>query len=154
MQRSQLVRPCFNYMKDGKTNLEKKRIVMYKIPKDPGFQAFRILQVAFVAAPILAGLDKFFNLLTVWSNYLSPLALSVIHYHAEGFMMFVGVVEIIAGIGVIFKPRIFAYIVSLWLLLIIVNLLFTGQFYDIALRDLGLLLGALALGSLSKKYAK
>ena len=121
--------------------------------RDYGYQAFRILKFAFVLAPIVAGLDKFFNLLTNWSIYLSPLALSVINYHAHGFMMLVGLIEIIAGIGVYFKPKVFSYIVCLWLALIILNLLAKGMYYDIALRDLGLLLGALALGKLSQKYA-
>ena len=126
---------------------------MPKFTNDKAYQAFRILQFAFVVAPILSGLDKFANLLTQWSQYLSPLALKMIHYHSDGFMMFVGVVEIIEGIGVIFKPNIFAYIISIWLFGIIINLLLTGQYFDIALRDLGLLLGSMALGSLSQKYA-
>src|SRR5690348_16913142 len=100
--------------------------------KDPAYQAFRILQVAFVIAPILAGLDKFFNLLTNWANYLSPIALRMINYHGHGFMMFVGVVEIVAGIGVYYKPKIFAYVVALWLFGIIINLLCTGHYFDIA----------------------
>ncbi len=126
---------------------------MSKFSGDCGYQAFRILQVTFVIAPILAGLDKFFYLLTNWSQYISPFALRVIHYHDHGFMMFAGVIEIIAGIGIIFKPRIFAYIVAVWLLGIIINLLMTGHYFDIALRDVGLLLAAVSLGTLSKKYA-
>lgn len=126
---------------------------MSKFSGDKGYQAFRILQVAFAIAPILAGLDKFFNLLTNWSMYISPLVMKIIGYHADGFMMIVGIVEIIAGIGVIYLPRIFAYIVSLWLLGIIINLLLTGMFFDIALRDVGLLLSAVSLGRLSEKYA-
>jgi len=126
---------------------------MSKFSGDKGYQAFRILQFAFIISPILAGLDKFLNLLTNWSMYLSPLFLKIISYHDQGFMMIVGVAEIIVGIGVFFKPRIFAYIVSLWLLLIIINLLFTGMFFDIALRDVGLLLAAVSLGRLSEKYA-
>lgn len=126
---------------------------MSKFSGEPGYQAFRILQFVFIVAPILAGLDKFFYLLTNWSNYLSPLTLQIIGGHDRAFMMVVGIVEIIAGIGVFFKPKIFAYIVSLWLLGIIVNLLLTGQYFDIALRDLGLLLAAFSLGRLSKKYA-
>ena len=125
---------------------------MFKFSEDRGYQAFRILQVTFVIAPILAGLDKFFNLLTNWSQYISPMALRIINYHDRGFMMIAGVIEIIAGIGVIFKPQIFAYIVSIWLFGIIINLLMTGQFFDIALRDFGLLLAAISLGRLSKKY--
>ena len=122
---------------------------MSKYSGDPGYQAFRILQFVFVVAPILAGIDKFFNILTQWSMYLSPTVMAML---GVGFMKFVGVVEIIAGIGVAFKPRIFGYIVSLWLLLIIINLLMTGRFYDIALRDFGLMLSALAMVKLSRKY--
>ncbi len=125
---------------------------MTKFRADRVYQAYRLLQIAFVVAPILAGCDKFAYLLTDWSNYLSPMMMRMIDYHDRGFFMFVGVVEIIAGIGVIFKPKIFAYVIALWLLLIIVNLLMTGKYFDIALRDLGLLLAALALGRLSHKY--
>lgn len=125
---------------------------MDELKKDPSYQAFRILQFAFVVAPILAGLDKFFYLLTNWSSYISPLALRIIHYHDRGFMMVVGVIEIIAGIGVIFRPKLFGYIVALWLLCIIINLLMTSQYFDIALRDLGLLLAAVALAKLSPKH--
>ena len=115
-------------------------------------QAFRILQIGFIVAPLLAGADKFFNFLTNWSQYLSPLAVHTLHGHDQAFMMLVGIIEIIAGMGVIFKPKIFAYIIAIWLLCIIINLLLTGHYFDIALRDLGLLLGALALGRLSHKY--
>lgn len=113
----------------------------------PCYQAYQILRFAFTVAPILAGLDKFFNILTHWEQYLS--APFDVFGNPHTTMMVVGVIEIIAGIGVWFKPQIFAYIVSLWLLAIIINLLALGQFYDVALRDLGLLLGALALGRLS-----
>jgi len=126
---------------------------MSRFSEDHGYQAFRILQVTFVIAPILAGLDKFFYLLTNWSQYIAPVALSFLNGHDRGFMILAGVIEIIAGIGVIFKPQIFAYIVSLWLLGIIINLLLTGHYFDIALRDLGLLLAAVSLGRLSAKYA-
>ena|SRR5579872_6117455 len=120
--------------------------------QDKAYQAFRILQVAFVIAPIIAGVDKFFNCLTVWSQYLSPFALGMLHGHWQGFMMLVGVIEIIAGVGMIYKPKIFAYIVSLWLLLIVINLLMTGHYFDIALRDIGLMLAAFSLGKLSQKF--
>jgi hypothetical protein len=125
---------------------------MSKFSGDQGYQAFRILQVAFVIAPIVAGLDKFFYLLTNWSNYIAPFVLRLVHHHDRGFMMVVGVIEIIAGVGVLFKPKIFAYIVSLWLVGIIINLLLTGNYFDIILRDAGLCLAALALGKLSRKY--
>jgi hypothetical protein len=116
----------------------------------PSYQAYQILRFAFTVAPILAGLDKFFNLLTNWEQYLSsPFN---VFGNAHTTMMVVGVIEIIAGIGVWLKPKIFAYIIVVWLLGIIINLLILHNFYDIALRDLGLLLGALALGRLSHKY--
>lgn len=127
---------------------------MSTYPGDRAYQAYRLLQIAFVVAPILAGLDKFFNFLVNWSGYLSPLALQMLNGHAQGFMMFVGIVEIIVGIGMIFKPTIFSYIVAIWLALIVINLLLNGKFYDIALRDVGLFLGALALARLSKQYAR
>jgi hypothetical protein len=114
-------------------------------------QAFQILRFGFTVAPILAGLDKFFDFLVDWDKYLSPMANNVLGGHGHQFMMVVGVIEIIAGIGVWLCARVFAYIVALWLLLIIVNLLTIPGFYDIALRDLGLLLGALALGRLSRR---
>lgn len=126
---------------------------MLKYSGDEGYQAFRILQVAFIVAPIVAGLDKFFYLLTNWSSYISPFFLRIIHGHAHGFMMIAGVVEIIAGIGVILKPKVFSYIISVWLFLIIINLLMTGHYFDIALRDVGLFLASLSLGRLSQKYS-
>ena len=120
--------------------------------RDYGYQAYRILQLAFVVIPIVAGLDKFFYFLADWPKYLAPQATQTLQGHERTFMALVGIIEIIAGIGVLLKPRIFSYIVALWLLLIIVNLILTGQYYDIAARDLGLMLGALALGRLSHKY--
>jgi type IV secretory pathway VirB2 component (pilin) len=118
--------------------------------RQPSYQAYQILRLAFTVAPIVAGLDKFFNLLTNWSQYLaSPFN---VFGNAATTMMVVGVIEVIAGIGVWFKPKVFAYVVALWLLGIIVNLLALQNFYDIALRDLGLLLGALALARLSVSY--
>jgi len=114
------------------------------------YLGYRLLQCVFVVAPILAGLDKFFHLLVDWDKYLSPIANNVLGGRGHQFMLVVGVIEIIAGIGVFLKPRFFAYVVSLWLLLIIINLLTIPGYYDIALRDLGLALGALALGRLSQ----
>lgn len=125
---------------------------MSKFSGDQGYQAFRILQVAFVIAPIIAGFDKFFYALTNWSQYLAPMAMQMIDNHDRAFFAIVGVIEIIAGIGVLFKPKVFAYIVSVWLLCIVINLLMLGHFYDIALRDIGLLLAAFALGRLAQKY--
>lgn len=123
----------------------------YKIHKhNAGYQAYQILHLAFTIAPILAGLDKFFNYLTIWEKYLSTPFNIFGNPHTT--MMIVGIIEIAAGIGVWLKPQIFSYVVSLWLLGIIINLLVLGNYYDIALRDFGLLLGSLALGRLSKNY--
>jgi hypothetical protein len=113
-------------------------------------QAFQVLRLGFTVAPILAGLDKFFDVMVDWDKYLSPMANNVLGGRGHQFMLVVGVIEIIAGIGVFLKPRVFAYIVAVWLLGIILNLLSIPGYYDIALRDLGLLLGALALGRLSQ----
>ncbi|MGI8469191.1 MAG: hypothetical protein ACR2N3_12145 [Pyrinomonadaceae bacterium] len=119
-----------------------------------GYQAFQILRFAFTVAPIVAGVDKFFHLLTDWDKYLSPFANQILGGNGHIFMRVIGVIEIIAGIGVFLKPKIFAYIIGVWLLLIIVNLLTIPDYYDVALRDLGLSLGAFALARLSHKFAK
>src|SRR5438128_1425121 len=114
--------------------------------KAPAHQAYVLLRIVFVLAPIVAGLDKFFDLLVDWDKYLAPMFGGWGH----SLMLLVGVVEVIAGLGVYFKPRIFANIVGLWLILIIINLLMLGNYYDIALRDFGLCLSAFALGRLAK----
>jgi len=118
----------------------------------PGYQAYQILHVGFTVAPILAGLDKFFNLLVDWGQYLPPSVERLTGGHGHELLLAVGVVEIAAGLGVWFKPRIFAYVVSAWLLLIIANLLLIPGYFDVALRDFGLALGALALARLSHKF--
>ena len=116
---------------------------------DPVYQAYQFLHWGFVIAPILAGLDKFFMKLTDWTMYLwSPLGNIV--GGAGRFMRIVGVIEIVAGVLVAFRPRIGGYVVALWLLGIIINLLLVGSYYDIALRDFGLSLGALALARLAE----
>src|ERR1051326_8692732 len=104
----------------------------------PAYQAYQILHVAFVVAPIVAGLDKFFNLLVNWEQYLPPFVNTMVGGHGHELMLVAGVVEIVAGLGVLFKPKLFAYIVSVWLLMIVVNLLMIPGYYDIALRDFGL----------------
>lgn len=116
-------------------------------------QAFQILRFAFTVAPILAGADKFCHLLVNWDQYLPALVNNLVGGHGHQLMLVVGVIEIVAGVGVALKPRLFAYVVAAWLLLIICNLLAIPGYFDIALRDLGLLLGALALGRLSQKFA-
>jgi len=112
-------------------------------------QAFLLLRTVFVVAPVLFGLDKFTNLLTDWTMYLAPVATSVVPLPAQTIMHIVGVVEIVAGVVVAVRPRIGSAIVALWLLGIIINLIILGSFYDVALRDFGLLVGALALNRLS-----
>ena len=121
-------------------------------PAGAAREAYRILQFAFVVAPIVAGLDKFTNLLTDWTQYLAPFLGDLIG--AQTFMYVVGIIEIAAGIGVALKPRIFAYVVAAWLLGIILNLLILPGYFDIALRDLGLALGALALARLATHFSK
>lgn len=122
--------------------------------KEPSYQAYRILHLGFVVAPILAGADKFFGLLVDWEQYLAPFVAGLLPVSAHTFMLLVGLVEIAAGVLVAVKPRIGAYVVSAWLVGIIVNLLIAGNYYDVALRDLGLALGALALGRLSEVHAR
>ena len=116
---------------------------------EPDRQAFVMLRTVFTVAPILFGLDKFTNILADWTVYLAPVATSVVPLSAQTIMYVVGVVEIIAGILVAVRPRIGSLIVAVWLLGIIVNLLILGSFYDVALRDFGLLVGALALNRLA-----
>lgn len=118
---------------------------------NPLYQAYEILHVGFTAAPILFGLDKFLNLMVDWTQYLAPVFANIIP--ANIFMILVGVVEIAAGLLVFFKPRIGAYVVAGWLLGIIINLLLLPGYFDVALRDFGLLLGALALARLSQVFA-
>ena len=115
---------------------------------DPVRQAHTILRVGFTAAPIIAGADKFTHLLVDWDKYLAPQIAAIVG-NGHMFMLIVGVIEIVAGIGVAIWPRIFGYVVCLWLLGIVLNLLIGGFYYDIALRDFGLSLGALALARLS-----
>lgn len=122
------------------------------VDAEPAYQAYQILHLGFTVAPIVAGLDKFFNLLVNWEQYLPPLVTDLVGGHGHELMLVVGVIEIIAGLGVFFKPKIFAYVVSAWLLLIVVNLLMIPSYYDVALRDFGLSLGALALARLSSKF--
>lgn len=120
--------------------------------KNPTYQAFQILRIGFTVAPIFAGLDKFLHLLVDWDKYLPPLANNLVGGYGHQLMMVVGVIEIVAGIGVFLKPRLFAYVVAAWLVLIIVNLLMIPGYFDVALRDLGLALSALALARLSATF--
>jgi hypothetical protein len=122
----------------------------------PAYQAYEILHVGFFILPILAGLDKFVHFLGIgsWEVYLAPVATQITGLEATTFMHIVGVIEVIAGLLVAFWPRAGGYVVMLWLWGIIVNLLMLGQFFDVALRDFGLSLGALALARLSEDYGR
>ena len=113
-------------------------------------QAFSILRLGFTVAPIIAGLDKFLQLLTNWDKYLAPAVPNTLGIAPHTFMMIVGVIEIAAGLLVAIAPRIGGYVVAAWLVGIIVNLLLVGGYLDVALRDLGLALGALALARLAE----
>jgi len=120
----------------------------------PAYQAYQILHVAFIVAPILAGIDKFFHVLTDWDMYLAPFfADRIFHGHGHQFMLAAGVVEIIVGLGVAVMPRLFGWIVALWMWCIIINLFVARGFYDVALRDFGLSLAAIALARLAMVYA-
>ena len=112
-------------------------------------QAFMLLRTIFTVAPIVFGLDKFTNLLTDWTRYLAPIATDIIPVSPQIFMYGVGAVEIAAGILVALRPKVGSLVVALWLLGIIVNLLMIPNYFDVALRDFGLLVGALALNRLA-----
>ena len=120
--------------------------------RDPRYQAFALMRLAFAVAPIAFGLDKFFNVLVDWPTYLAPWINDIAPGTGQEFMYFVGVTEILAGGIVALKPRYGAYVVAAWLAGIVVNLLTYSGFYDIALRDFGLMLAALTLARLAAVY--
>ena len=115
----------------------------------PSYQAYQLLKLGFTVAPIVAGLDKFFHVLVDWDKYLPSVVNNMVGGHGHTLMLVVGVIEIVAGIGVALRPRIFSYVVAAWLWAIIINLLLIPGYFDVALRDFGLSLAALALGRLS-----
>jgi uncharacterized membrane protein YphA (DoxX/SURF4 family) len=119
---------------------------------DARYQAFALLRVGFTAIPIAMGIDKYFNSMVYWPKYLADWIDNIAPGTAQQFMYFVGAVEILAGVIVLLKPRYGAYLVAAWLAGIVVNLLSYGEWYDIAVRDLGLLGGALVLGRLASVY--
>jgi uncharacterized membrane protein YphA (DoxX/SURF4 family) len=120
---------------------------------DPARQAFLLLRTVFTVAPIVFGLDKFTNLLTDWPQYLAPWIDGIVPGTAQQAMYAVGIVEIVAGVVVAVVPRWGALLVAAWLAGIIVDLLTVPGYYDVALRDFGLLVGALALWRLAVRYA-
>src|ERR687890_1466131 len=120
---------------------------------DPAYQAFAMLRTVFTVAPIVFGLDKFTNLLTDWPGYLAPWIDDLVPGTAQQAMYAVGIVEIVAGVGVAVAPRFGGWLVAAWLGGIIVDLLTVPGFYDVALRDVGLLVAAVALARLAVRYA-
>jgi uncharacterized membrane protein YphA (DoxX/SURF4 family) len=121
---------------------------------NPTYQAYQLLHIGFVLAPVLAGLDKFFHFMVNWDMYVASSVSRMLPMATHSFMLLVGVIEICAGILVAIRPRIGAYVVAAWLWAIIINLLMVPGYFDIALRDFGLSLGALALGRLSVEFDK
>ena len=119
---------------------------------DPRYQAFAMMRFAFTVAPIAFGLDKFFNEMVHWPNYLAPWINDIVPGTGQEFMYVVGAIEILAGIIVALKPRYGGYVVAAWLAAIVVSLLTYSGFYDIALRDFGLMLAALTLARLAVAY--
>jgi uncharacterized membrane protein YphA (DoxX/SURF4 family) len=119
---------------------------------DAGRQAFQMLRLLFTVAPVAFGLDKFFNVLVEWPTYLAPWVNDIAPGSGQDFMYAVGVVEIVAGLAVALKPRYGAPLVAAWLAGIIFNLLTLSGFYDVALRDFGLMVGAIVLARLALRY--
>ena len=120
----------------------------------PAYQAYLILYAGFVALPVIAGADKFLHLLVNWDQYLPARVAGLLPVSGHTFMLGVGVVEIAAGILVAAWPRVGAVVVALWLWGIILNLLLIPGFYDVALRDFGLSIGALALARLAGEFGR
>jgi hypothetical protein len=120
--------------------------------ENPVYQAYLILRTGFVVAPILFGLDKFTNLLADWTTYLAPAVDRLVPGSASSAMLAIGVVEVAAGLVVAVRPKVGGYLVAAWLAGIIANLLLLGDHYDVALRDFGLLLAALALARLATAF--
>jgi hypothetical protein len=120
--------------------------------EDPAFQAFWLLRIGFTLAPILFGIDKFAHVLVDWDKYLAPEFTDLFNAQAHTLMYFVGAIEIVAGLVVLARLRFGGYLVAAWLTGIIVNLLLMADFYDIALRDFGLLLAALTLARLATAF--
>ena len=118
----------------------------------PASEAYQVLRLGYVLLPLVAGLDKFIYFLTDWQQYLSPLAARVTGVEPRMLLYAVGVVEVGAAVLVAIKPRLGGYVVALWLWAIILNLLLIPDFYDIALRDFGLSIGALALARLGRDF--
>ena len=114
--------------------------------------AQKILKYTYGLVPIVAGLDKFTNLLTNWEDYLSEPVLSILPFSAGTFMVIVGIIEIVAGVLVLLRPRIGAYVVMAWLIAIALTLVLGGKYFDVAVRDLVMAVGAFVLAKLSGAF--
>jgi len=114
-------------------------------------QAWWVLRIGLGLGPFLAGLDKYFNLLTNWTGYISPLALKLLPFSGQTFMHIVGVIEMIVGLAILTKwTRLGAYVASVWLVLIAINLVSTGMFFDVAVRDVEMALAAFVLARITE----
>lgn len=123
-----------------------------RLTSDPAYQSFLLLRIGFAVLPIVFGADKFANVLVNWEQYLAPWIADLAPFSATTAMHVVGVVEIVAGLAVALKPRYGAWIVAAWLAGIVVSLLTYSGYYDVALRDVGLLLAALTLARLAARF--
>ncbi len=128
------------------------RHVARRARSEPAYAAFVLLRIGYTVLPLLMGVDKFVNAMTDWPGYLAPWIVALLPFSAQTAMYVVGAIEIVAGLAVAFAPRYAAYVVALWLAGIIVGLLTYPGFYDVALRDVGLLVGAVALAWLAATY--
>ena len=138
---------------DGHASLKSGDVVRARADwRDPRYQAFALMRLTFTIAPIAFGIDKFFNVMVHWPDYLAPWINDIAPGTGQQFMYFVGAVEILAGIVVALKPRYGAYLVVGWLAGIVINLVSYSGYYDIALRDFGLMLAALTLARLASIY--
>lgn len=121
---------------------------MLRFPKNPTQRAFRLLQLAFIIVPMLAGIDKLYTLSLHWSTYISSIPLTALQQQKDLFMLVMGLIEVILAIGIYARPRLFSTLLSFWLLGVITSLLFSGFYFE-ATRDLGLFLATRALHQLS-----
>jgi uncharacterized membrane protein YphA (DoxX/SURF4 family) len=133
--------------------IEPPELVPAPTPVAPVHAAFQILRVAFAALPLVAGIDKFFNVLARWPDYLAPGIPDLLGVSPRAVMHAVGVLEILAGLMVVFRPRAGGWLVAVWLWAVVANLLILPGYYDVALRDLALSLGAIALARLASRRA-
>jgi hypothetical protein len=135
------------------TTLDRSSTSTLRPGQDGAHDAFLLLRTVFTVAPILYGLDKFAQVMTDWDKYLAPWINDIVPGDAHDAMMIIGVIEIVAGILVAVAPRIGGYVVALWLVGIIVDLLTLGGYGDVALRDFGLFVAAIALARLAASPA-